>query len=322
MKKFTILLLLFPALESYGQSIHELYPSIQGELIERTYFSLDYNESTEQANWVIYAIHPFGETKRKDRFKEDPLVSTRSATLKDYQKSGYDRGHLAPAGDMVNSKNAMEESFFMSNMSPQKPGFNRGIWKSLEDLMRSWAKIFNSGQDYVVVGPVIGEANCGTIGDGVIVPCHYYRIYVDLETEVAIGFILPNESGSDQLHTYSVSIDSIEAITGIDFFPLLNDSLENKIERMQRPDLFLFNIENLEAVIENMPPLKVCSSPTSGDSICTRKTRSSNGFCYDHQHLDAMEPRDSLENRCKALTANGTRCKRSAQEGGFCWQHE
>ncbi|MFZ9657177.1 MAG: DNA/RNA non-specific endonuclease, partial [Crocinitomicaceae bacterium] len=133
-------------------------PSLHpGEIIlSHTAYSFSYNEEHEQANWVAYLLtktHLGSGVERSDRFMEDPIVSTGTATNADYAKSGYDRGHLAPAADMSWSETVMQESFYYSNMSPQLPGFNRGIWKRLEEQVRTWAEFYDS--IYVVTGPVL-----------------------------------------------------------------------------------------------------------------------------------------------------------------------
>jgi endonuclease G, mitochondrial len=115
----------------------------KGEIVSHSAIILAYNEEHEQAHWVSYKLTSQmlkGAAKRTDKFKEDPKVSTKSASPTDYRLSGYDRGHLAPAGDFTYDATAMAESFYMSNMSPQIPSFNRGIWKKLEDQVRFWAK--------------------------------------------------------------------------------------------------------------------------------------------------------------------------------------
>lgn len=105
-------------------------------------FVLKYSEEHEQAEWVAYQItddEVAGTIDRTDNFRSDPCIATESAALADYRGSGYDRGHLAPAADMAWSEEVMRDSFFLSNMSPQTPGFNRGIWKRLEEQVREWA---------------------------------------------------------------------------------------------------------------------------------------------------------------------------------------
>ena len=123
----------------YSSSFDFTWPaySQKDAIVEHEYYTLRYNEKTEQADWVAYTLKKVNldnsKFKRTDNFREDPDVKTKSATLADYKGSGYDRGHLAPAADFAWTKNGMSESFYMSNMSPQQPDFNRGIWKKLEE---------------------------------------------------------------------------------------------------------------------------------------------------------------------------------------------
>ena len=171
-----------------------------------------------------------GIVSRSDDFRADPEIITGSATLVDYRGSGYDRGHLAPAADMKWSEEAMSESFYMSNMSPQVPGFNRGIWRSLESRVRSWA--VENGAVYVVTGGIL-SSGLPTIGpDSISVPEYFYKVILDYqEPELkGIGSILPNQGSKSSLKTYAVSIDSVEQRTGIDFFPSLPDDIEDKLE--------------------------------------------------------------------------------------------
>jgi len=207
---------------------------ISGEqIIDHFGYSLSYNEDHEQASWVFYELtdnEVLGSVKRKDQFRSDPNVKTGSASLSDYKGSGYDRGHLAPAGDMKWSSTAMSESFFMSNMSPQNPSFNRGIWKKLENKVRDW--VINDQTIYVVTGGVLTDS-LNAIGENqVSVPNHYYKVVLDYTKPVirGIGFILPNERSNLSLMNFAVSIDSVEIFTGIDFYYSLPDSIEDSIE--------------------------------------------------------------------------------------------
>ncbi|MDH5598865.1 MAG: DNA/RNA non-specific endonuclease, partial [Cyclobacteriaceae bacterium] len=130
-----------------------------GEIITHTNYSLSYCEKHEQAEWVYYWLTPdriLGDAKRNDRFKEDPDVFTGSSKLSDYKGSGFDRGHLCPAADNKNSDITMAESFYMSNMSPQLPAFNRGIWKQLEEQFRVWA--LDSEGLYVVTAGILSDS--------------------------------------------------------------------------------------------------------------------------------------------------------------------
>jgi endonuclease G, mitochondrial len=169
---------------------------------------------------------------RTDNFRTDPMVESGSATLADYSGSGYDRGHLCPAAAMRFNKAAMSETFYMSNMSPQKPDFNRGIWKKLEEKVRNWT-VDNDELD-IVTGPVFYKSKQHKeIGsDGVDVPDAYYKVILDFkEPDVkAIGFLIPNEGSRKPLSYYALPVDNIERITGFDFFATLPVNIENKVE--------------------------------------------------------------------------------------------
>lgn len=203
-------------------------------IITHTGFSLLYNEKHEQAKWVAYVLTADRTQKRVERsnkFTEDPKILTKSATNTDYKGSGFDRGHLAPATDMAWSSTSMQESFYYSNMSPQVPSFNRGIWKKLEELIRIWA--MENDSLYIVTGPIFTE-NMQSIGPNkVSVPKYYYKVILDYHRpEIkGIGFIIPNDSSNLHLSRYAVTIDSVESVTGLDFFFTLPDKEEIKIEK-------------------------------------------------------------------------------------------
>jgi endonuclease G len=174
-----------------------------------------------------------GGAERSSKFSIDPSISPRTAVTSDYTKTGYDRGHLAPAGDMKFSAQAMSESFYMGNVSPQLPGFNRGIWKKLEEQFRSWAP--SSHPVFVVTGPVLTDPiGSPYIGQTcrISIPQRFYKIMLDTASPMrAIAFVLPNASSSEPLSRFAMSIDEAEKITGLDFFPKLNDIQEAKIEK-------------------------------------------------------------------------------------------
>ncbi len=236
MKKLSIFLLLVlfyscKTLEDIKPNLGQNFEPISaGEVVNHSYYTLSYSEENEQAYWVYYELTPElinGTISRTDDFREDPLVSTGSATLDDYKGSGYDRGHLCPAADMTLNKTSMSESFFLSNMSPQVAGFNRGIWSRLESQVRDWALEYS--KLYVATGPIF-KNNIDTIGiDEVTVPGYYYKVLYD-GGEQMIGLIFPNESSSKNLIQFVVEVDQIEQETGIDFFPGLNDDMENQLE--------------------------------------------------------------------------------------------
>jgi len=159
-KSFLILVIVsFTVLNIFGQRIPHLeLPAITPAdvIVNHFAYTLSYNEKHEQAKWVAYELTAEETQKgvtRTNDFRSDNAVKTGSVTNADYQGSGYDRGHMAPAADMSWSVQSMEESFFYSNMSPQVPGFNRGIWKKLEERVRQWA--VENKDIYVVTGPVL-----------------------------------------------------------------------------------------------------------------------------------------------------------------------
>jgi endonuclease G len=213
------------------------------QLVKHKYYTLSYSEPDEQAEWVAYlltAAMPTREFDRKDDFRPDSIVITGSAALSDYEGSGNDRGHLCPAADMSFSEQAMSETFFMSNMSPQAPSFNRGIWKELEDQVRDWA-LANDSLYVITGGLLIG--NDSVIGaNKVTVPKSFYKIILDYrQPEIRmIAFLIPNEKYVTALEGYVVPVDSVEQVTGIDFFPAMPDVLESQLESVSNPQAWLF----------------------------------------------------------------------------------
>ena len=198
-----------------------------------THFALGYAEAHEQAAWVAYELTPEEvgvNLAREGNFREDPLVLTGSASLNDYRRSGYDRGHLAPVGDMNFDSVAMEESFYMSNISPQKRAFNGGIWSRLENQVRTWAT--EKGGLYVVTGPVLGQAKQSIGENQVTVPEFFYKVLLDergSESRV-IALMVPTTARDDDLQAFIEKVDNLEAYTGIDFFPALPDKVEERLE--------------------------------------------------------------------------------------------
>jgi endonuclease G len=208
----------------------------KGERVHHRYFSLSYLEEFELAEWVAYELTSESlerpNVPRTDWFTADPKVSTGSAAYGDYKNTGYTRGHLAPAGDMAFNDEAMENSFYMSNIAPQKRRFNNGIWKELEENIRDWA--LENGRLFIVTGPVLDRASYQRIGrNRVAVPRRFYKVVLDADDpEIkAVGFIIPNSVSERPLSDYMVSVDEIEAITGLDFFSeLLSTELQEKTE--------------------------------------------------------------------------------------------
>ncbi|CAM1351128.1 DNA/RNA non-specific endonuclease [Tenacibaculum crassostreae] len=207
--------------------------STTGVIVKHNGYQLSYKEQHEQAEWVAYSLHKNDiayTNHKRPFFIEDPKVTTKSADWRNYKNSGYDKGHLCPAGDKRYSKKAHDETFFTSNISPQNHEFNSGIWNKLEQKTRYWAKKYN--HLYVVTGGVL-ESNLKTIGkEKVSVPNYFYKVLLDYtEPEIkAIAFLLPHKDSKKPLYEFVISIDELEQKTGVDFFPELPNDIENKLE--------------------------------------------------------------------------------------------
>ncbi len=203
-----------------------------GEMVFHRYYTLSYLENDEEAQWVAYVLTRdhlnVHHVDRTDWFYQDNSVTTHSAVYHDYSGSSYTRGHLAPAADMAFDTGAMRESFFMSNISPQTRAFNEGIWRELEEQTRDWARMW--GRLYVITGPVLKDhTHLEHIGrDKVTVPKLFYKVLLDADLpEIkSIAFLIPNAVSDKPLMDYAVSIDSVEAVTGIDFFPQLQEHID------------------------------------------------------------------------------------------------
>lgn len=205
-------------------------------LLTRTGYTLSYNDAWKIPNWVAWQLtaeEVAGKVKRTDEFLVDPDLPTRfQSEHRDYSGSSYDRGHMAPAGDMKWDEQAMQESFYMSNMCPQAPNLNKGDWRILEEQCRKWAQRY--GMVYVVCGPIVDEriSQKKKIGrNKVLVPDGFFKVVLKLgDKPSAVGFIFPNDDCNSALADYAVSVDQVEAVTGIDFFHRLPDEQENALE--------------------------------------------------------------------------------------------
>lgn len=207
--------------------------STTGEIVEHSYYTLSYSEPHEQAEWVAYVLkneHLTYDDRKRPYFIEDPKVSTKSADWRNYRGSGYDRGHLLPAGDRRFSEQAYNETFYTSNISPQDKDFNAGIWNRLEQQVRFWCKKY--GQLFVVTGGVL-EDDLPQIGDeDVDVPRTYYKIVMkgSGDNTKVLAFLIPAEESKRPLEDFLVSVDKVEKMTGIDFFEKQTDAWQSKIE--------------------------------------------------------------------------------------------
>lgn len=207
--------------------------STTGQIVHHQNYSLSYSEAHEQAEWVAYELkesHLSTTNHKRPYFEIDKAVKTGAADWRNYKNSGYDRGHLCPAGDRRFTKEAHDETFLTSNISPQEHQFNSGIWNRLEQKIRYWAKK-NDGV-FVVTGGIL-KNGLKTIGDEkVAVPNQFYKVILDNTNGriKMLAFLMDHKDSNLPLYKFVVSVDKVEALTGIDFFPQLEDSIEDKLE--------------------------------------------------------------------------------------------
>lgn len=202
-------------------------------LKDYTGFTVSFNPEHHQPNYVVWELtaeEVKGSIARNSKFRPDPTVKG-CATLDDYRNSGYSRGHMAPAGDMKWSEDAMLDSHFLTNICPQTVEMNGGRWATLESKCRQWA--IRDGAIIIITGPVLSDELTHTIGQSrVTVPDRFFKVILSpyVNPPRAIAFIMPNDPPFDGLEAMATSVDNVEQITGFDFFSALPDDIENKIE--------------------------------------------------------------------------------------------
>lgn len=218
----------------------ELPACSRGEFLIRNEagrYTLLYDTAYRQAAWVAYLLTREDVrrrgAKRRNAFRCDPEVVARgwpTAVDRDYAGSGFDRGHLLPSADRDDSRAENDATFYLSNVSPQYPKLNRNQWRLLEEQVRRWADRYDS--IYVVTGGEL-EPGLRRIRGGTGIPRHYFKALLARAEKGwrAIAFRLPNVASPEGSWTdYSLSVDRLEELTGIDFFPALPDSIERRVE--------------------------------------------------------------------------------------------
>ncbi len=213
-------------------------PSSVQERVSHLAFTLNYDHDHKNARWVAYELRPdlLVNCAQRDshRFVVDIKLSERSADPEDYKQTGYDRGHLVPAGDMKWNEEVMRQSFITSNITPQTPSMNRGRWSMLENLVRAWAS--ESQITYIVTGPVLSEELQKLGNSSISIPDYHYKVILSKKNNQwrAIGFLMDQAPQGQKLEALVFSLRDIEKITGINFFPHLSKiesrELEEKIE--------------------------------------------------------------------------------------------
>lgn len=210
-------------------------------VLKRIGYTVSYNNTYKTPNWVAWELtreETQGKEDRKDKFVPDPDLPEPRVEHADYTRSGYDRGHMAPAADMKWSEETMAQSFYMSNICPQNQKLNRDDWGDLEETCREWAKKY--GRVYIVCGPIYDKKNPKRIGKHqVAVPDRFFKVVLieNRKNPMAMGFLFDNAAHHQALEKYMVTVDSVEAVTKLDFFSKLSDRVENRIEA-EIPDVF------------------------------------------------------------------------------------
>ena len=210
------------------------------QYICHTNYAVHYRYDTKTAEFVVERLDRAditGPAKRKNNFGPDPKVDdAKEAQLDDYKGHPYDRGHLSPAADNRADDNQMSESFYLTNMVPQDPGHNRGIWRILEIAVRNTAMT----NDIYVVSGTIYDPGFKTIGAGKVgVPSRIWKIVYNATNGETIAFLFPNAKLSTKdLPKYAVTVDEVENATGINVFPKLDEQAEVRFDPAKWPEIF------------------------------------------------------------------------------------
>jgi endonuclease G, mitochondrial len=249
MKKLLLLLLIpFAALANpiddscshhtaHGAPISSITENTQ--YICHSNYAVHYRYDTKTAEYVVEHLDTTditGPAKRKNNFGPDPKVDdNKEAQLSDYAGNPYDRGHLSPAANNRTDDTQMSESFFLTNMIPQDPGHNRGIWRILEIGVRNTAA---AGNDIYVISGTIYDAGYKTIGNNVGVPTRVWKVIYNATTGQTIAFLFPNAKLSTKdLPKYAVSVDVVEKESGVNVFPKLNEAAEASFDATKWPEI-------------------------------------------------------------------------------------
>lgn len=202
-------------------------------ILVRKSYTVSYNKDTKIPNWVAWCLtanHAYGDIKRAGGFMEDEEVPKPRATKEDYKGSRWSHGHMCPAGDNKWDETAMRETFLLTNICPQDRSLNSGLWNKIEQDCRRWAKRY--GEVYIVCGPILLKREHETIGENkVVVPEAFFKVILCMQGKPkAIGFVVRNNEGKKKRDQFINTVDEVERITGIDFFPNLPDDVENEVE--------------------------------------------------------------------------------------------
>lgn len=205
------------------------------QILTRASYIVSYNKKTKCPNWVAWRLtgeHANGDVNRMgNAFHEDMEVPSPRAYNSDYRQSGYSRGHMCPAGDNKWDWEVMYESFLLSNVCPQNANLNSGLWNQIEISSRRWAEKY--GDIYIICGPMyfkskemqyIGENN-------VAIPDAFFKVILCLNGgPKCIGFVCRNTDGNKKKDMYVNTLEEVERLTGLHFFPQLDPEIRKLVE--------------------------------------------------------------------------------------------
>ena len=259
--------------------------SALGLRLENASYVVDFDERGGVAHWVHYALtaqEATGSIPRKDAFRGDSRVSGRPDE-KSYAGSGYDRGHLKPAADSRSSADEMRNSFLMTNMAPQTPNLNRGIWKKLEESVRGWAVTY--GTVHVSCGP--GLETYDVLASGVRVPDMFWKAVLRTAPDTScVAFVFPNaEKVPGELGGYQMSVDALEEILGMDLFSALPDGTEASVESevVVWPAVRAAPVQSAPSASKPGAKVQCMGMAKSTGRRCQKTTTDPSGYCHLHR---------------------------------------
>ncbi len=223
--------LIFYASTLFAQGEEFLPSGSCPKIVHYQYYSFCYDKNHRQASWTKHQItleRINGKQKRTNDYRADHKMND-AVTERDYKGSGFDRGHLVPAADMKLNRDMMSETFYMTNMSPQVPSLNRGLWAKIETHMRSAVK--NHGDAHVITAPIL-SSDLPRIQSGVSIPDAYYKLAYFPKARMMLAFLVENRAYDSKvkIEQVQVTVRQVEEVTGYDFFSELPDELEDQLE--------------------------------------------------------------------------------------------
>ena len=210
-------------------------------LVRYDAFDVHFNSEHGIANCAVYELvnnELNGTAERTGEFMQDAGVKGCPLPA-DYAGSGFDRGHLVPAGDLKWSPRAMQQSFLLTNVCPMHKALNEGGWAKLEEKVREWTA--RDSALLVFTGPVVSDGDTTLASGRVKVPSAYFKVIMApcVRPRRAISFIYPNGHSGGRLLQYAVSVDEVERRTGLDFFPTMPDDEQHRLESTVNLDGFM-----------------------------------------------------------------------------------